>query len=44
MRSAVAIVVKQSLDEAGMTIPFPQHTLWFGPGSTTLHADDASER
>lgn len=44
VRSAVAIAVKQSLDAAGMTIPFPQRTLWFGPGSTTLHVDDASER
>ena len=44
VRSAVAIAVKQSLDGAGMTIPFPQRTLWFGPGSTTLHVDDASER
>jgi len=44
VRSAVAIVVKQSLDGAGMNIPFPQHTLWFGPGSTTLHADDTSKR
>jgi len=44
VRSAVAIAVKQSLDAAGMTIPFPQRTLWFGPGSTTLHVDDGSER
>lgn len=42
VRSSVAIAVKQSLDEAGLTIPFPQRTLWFGPGSTTLHVDDAS--
>lgn len=44
VRSAVAIAVKQSLDAAGMTIPFPQRTLWFGPGSTTLHVNDGSER
>lgn len=44
VRSAVAIAVKQSLDGAGMTIPFPQRTLWFGPGSTTLHVDDGSDR
>jgi len=44
VRSAVAIAVKQSLDAAGMTIPFPQRTLWFGPGSTTLHVDDGSQR
>ena len=37
VRSAVAIAAKRSLDEAGMTIPFPQRTLWFGPGNTTLH-------
>lgn len=36
VRSAVAISVKQALDEGGMTIPFPQRTLWFGPGSTDL--------
>ena len=36
VRSAVAIAAKHALDEAGMTIPFPQRTLWFGPGSTTL--------
>lgn len=34
VRSAVA--ARRALDEAGMTIPFPQRTLWFGPGSTTL--------
>ena len=36
VRSAVAIAAKRALDEAGMTIPFPQRTLWFGPGRTTL--------
>ena len=36
VRSAVAMAVKEALDEAGMTIPFPQRTLWFGPGNTTL--------
>lgn len=36
VRSAVAISAKGALNEAGMTIPFPQRTLWFGPGSTTL--------
>jgi len=35
-RSALAVSVKAALDEAGMVIPFPQRTLWFGPGSTTL--------
>ncbi len=44
VRNAVAIAVKHSLDAAGMTIPFPQRTLWFGPGSTTLHVDDGSQR
>ncbi len=36
VRSAVAVSIKAALDEAGMVIPFPQRTLWFGPGSTTL--------
>jgi small-conductance mechanosensitive channel len=36
VRSAVAVAVKAALDDAGMTIPFPQRTLWFGPGSTSL--------
>ncbi|MBD8869906.1 mechanosensitive ion channel family protein [Nocardioides donggukensis] len=37
VRSAVAMAVKEALDRAEITIPFPQSTLWFGPGSTTLH-------
>ncbi len=40
VRSAVAMSVKLALDEAGMTIPFPQRTLWFGPGNTTLGLRD----
>ena len=36
VRSKVAVAVKRGLDAAGMTIPFPQRTLWFGPGNTTL--------
>lgn len=36
VRSAVAISIKAALDEAGIVIPFPQRTLWFGPGRTTL--------
>ncbi len=36
VRNAVAMSVKQALDEAGIVIPFPQRTLWFGPGSSTL--------
>ncbi len=43
VRSAVAISVKASLDAAGMTIPFPQRTLWFGPGSTTLAVRDGGD-
>lgn len=39
VRSAVACAVKRGLDEAGMVIPFPQRTLWFGPGSPTLALD-----
>lgn len=30
VRSGVAISVKSALDEAGMTIPFPQRVLWSG--------------
>lgn len=44
VRSAVAIAVKQALDEAGMTIPFPQRTFWFGPGSTALTVEQQSRR
>jgi len=45
VRSAVAIAVKGALDEAGMTIPFPQRTLWFGPGSASLRVEsDSHER
>ena len=40
VRSAVAISVKRALDEAGMTIPFPQRTLWFGPGGTSLQVEE----
>lgn len=28
--------IKRALDEAGITIPFPQQTLWFGPDNTEL--------
>lgn len=44
VRSAVAVSVKARLDEAGMTIPFPQRTLWFGPGSTTLQVEEQKPR
>ena len=40
VRSSVAISVKRAFDEAGITIPFPQRTLWFGPGNTTLNVVD----
>jgi small conductance mechanosensitive channel len=32
-RSAVAMAVKRSLDDAGITIPFPQRTIGFLPGA-----------
>ncbi len=38
-RNAVAIAVKTAFDGAGVVIPFPQRTLWFGPGSSTLRID-----
>ena len=41
VRSAVAVSVKAALDAAGMTIPFPQRTLWFGPGGTRLDVRQA---
>ena len=46
VRSAVAISVKAGLDAAGMTIPFPQRTLWFGPGERVLdvRSSDAEPR
>jgi small conductance mechanosensitive channel len=42
VRSNVAVSVKRALDAAGITIPFPQRTLWFGPGNTQLQVDDGS--
>ena len=42
VRSSVAISVKRELDAAGITIPFPQRTLWFGPGNTQLQVEDRS--
>lgn len=30
VRSEVALAVKEALDDAGITIPFPQRTLWLG--------------
>lgn len=36
VRSDVALSIKAALDQEGITIPFPQRTLWFGPGGTTL--------
>ncbi len=38
-RNAVAMAVKTAFDGAGIAIPFPQRTLWFGPGSTTLRIE-----
>lgn len=35
-RDAAAQAAKRALDENGFTIPFPQRTLWFGPGNTKL--------
>ena len=35
-RSAASIAIKEGLDAAGVAIPFPQRTLWFGPGSSDL--------
>lgn len=41
VRHAVAMAAKSSLDAAGITIPFPQRTLWFAPGSDdTAHRTD----
>lgn len=37
VRNAVAISIDAALADAGMTIPFPQRTLWFGPGNEALH-------
>ncbi|CCQ14143.1 putative uncharacterized protein [Rhodococcus sp. AW25M09] len=36
VRNAVATAVKRGLDDAGMVTAFPQRTLWFGPGNSTL--------
>lgn len=36
VRNSVATAIKRGLDNAGMVVPFPQQTLWFGPGNTTL--------
>ncbi len=36
VRNAVATAVKRGLDGVGIVIAFPQQTLWFGPGNTTL--------
>ncbi len=43
VRSSVAISVKRALDEAGITIPFPQRTVWFGPGRTALRIEGGDE-
>ncbi|MBA3618635.1 MAG: mechanosensitive ion channel family protein [Acidothermales bacterium] len=41
VRSAIAVAIKTALDEAGIRIPFPQRTLWFGPGETALQVRSA---
>jgi small conductance mechanosensitive channel len=41
VRNAVALNVKKAFDRADITIPFPQRTLWFGPGSTALEVRSA---
>lgn len=35
-RDKAAQAIKGAFDEAGITIPFPQRTLWFGPGNAEL--------
>lgn len=35
-RDRATQAVKRALDREGITIPFPQSTLWFGPGNTEL--------
>lgn len=35
-RDEVSQAVKKALDDAGIAIPFPQRTLWFGPGNEKL--------
>lgn len=41
-RDAVAQAIKRGLDAEGYTIPFPQRTLWFGPGETQLAVRDVT--
>lgn len=41
-RSSAAMAVKAAFDEAGITIPFPQRTLWLGAGAETLRLTDGS--
>ena len=35
-RDEAAQAAKRAFDEHGITIPFPQRTVWFGPGNTEL--------
>lgn len=35
-RDAAVRAIKRALENAGITIAFPQRTLWFGPGSSEL--------
>ncbi len=39
-RDAVAQAIKNTFDVEGITIAFPQRTLWFGPGQTELAIRD----
>ncbi|MGI8631977.1 MAG: mechanosensitive ion channel family protein [Solirubrobacterales bacterium] len=38
-RDEAARALKRALDEQGIAIPFPQRTLWFGPGNESLRLD-----
>ena len=46
VRSDVTFAIDRELTDAGITIPFPQRTLWFGDGDTSapLSGRAASER
>ena len=42
-RDRATRAIKRALDDAAITIPFPQTTLWFGPGGTELRTRDAAD-
>ena len=46
VRSDVTFAIDRELTDAGITIPFPQRTLWFGDGDTSAPLSEraASER